>query len=1104
MSSKIVQVIHAEAQKSLWGDGKLDESGPMLLLLALVATTPPLALSPASPPTSKRVDILVAPPCLSTFRGSGRVGSLADDHAAAHGGSSSARAMGPAGLFRNDVLLVTDPENVDGPGPKALLEAIADADADIGVDPVTTELVAEHHWALKSPEELSFLMPGGPDGLLEAIRARGDRRGQSPDLSVVPISIVRLRSARTGAAALLVRLLQPDLPGMHGDTDANLSSARPDVGRATPTGPIIDVNVGVSPSEDGAPPSLTAPIDPASSTTTAITSTSSGTSSSPLMPSTDPLAWDNFFVMVNTLQTGAGEAKLVSSMLSMGGPARLKVDLDNARREAAAANVPALVLMTGGIAGYPPLPGVCAEAARIVRPDVVLPRQVDLARGGPALKGWAKIAGVPMVAANLLVGTEHFQSTLVRDVNGKRIAIVGVVDPDLQVLLPEAAQASLTITDPINAATEAVEALLADATPPDLIIVAASSRNLVERMATIAGVDIVVGGIDGRTDSLHTKTVVTIEGRREETREPAPSLITFGSIVSVRRLRARFDVAGGLAQVEDDAPPVNGWSPQDHTFARPFRAALLQDITRDADLLLPKLDGLLAAAPTAAALARGRDIAYRGRFVTVPASASPMWSDALFHRLAANAIVQGLDVDVAFTANTARSSDLGNSAVAKRFVRDWLAGKGPLEVVAMPGAALKALIATVATQESAHHPALWVYSAAVDAKEGVVRGRPIDNAVTYRVALDEKTARRRDIAAIIAGLPAIRGFARRGADGAERIRFDADDAGQMVNADEVVIAVLEEARRNDAGAAVSSPAAGTNDVRTLASLLLDTSAVVRPEWRLTVDTFELRGTGGQTSENIAAFAETKETRASQPGFLQIGAKANASLLYDTAPFAWESRLRLQYDTILLDVEGAPAVPQDTVDDIVLSTEGRLNSISLQSDSGAFRIVPFAQVALDSELTPTANAENPDGPPLPQQALIRQSVGIAAYPGSYAKEIRLGLLLQEDAGDALAGVGDVRFDFGAGVEWHLQVPIWKVIFSSDVDVRYFIPDGDDRPSDLALRAQLVHKLALPLTPRTSVFVFFDAMMLVGKVASNDELGYNGIIGGGAQFSDLFRF
>jgi hypothetical protein len=78
-----------------------------------------------------------------------------------------------------------------------------------------------------------------------------------------------------------------------------------------------------------------------------------------------------------------------------------------------------------------------------------------------------------------------------------------------------------------------------------------------------------------------------------------------------------------------------------------------------------------------------------------------------------------------------------------------------------------------------------------------------------------------------------------------------------------------------------------------------------------------------------------------------------------------------------------------------------------------------------------------------------------------------------------------------------------MFQSELDARYFVPDGDDRLVDLALRAQAVERLVWPLTDTLSMFVFVDVFVLQGKTASNAAVAFNAITGVGLNFSQVWR-
>jgi hypothetical protein len=214
--------------------------------------------------------------------------------------------------------------------------------------------------------------------------------------------------------------------------------------------------------------------------------------------------------------------------------------------------------------------------------------------------------------------------------------------------------------------------------------------------------------------------------------------------------------------------------------------------------------------------------------------------------------------------------------------------------------------------------------------------------------------------------------------------------------------------------------------------------------------------------------------------------------------------------VLLDI---PEVPVNVLlneqrDDAVLSTELRLNRVRLGVADDGFEIVPYLQGNLDSELTATPDKTRPDVW-FPHQALVRESLGLVAFPGPVVREVRVGLLAQHDASEAIdalldGGSGVVAHDVGFVVGYKASVPLWQQLtFQSELDARYFVPDGDDRPVDLALRAQAIERLVWPLTDTLSMFVFVDVFVLQGKTEANAALAYNAITGLGLNFSNVWR-
>jgi len=166
------------------------------------------------------------------------------------------------------------------------------------------------------------------------------------------------------------------------------------------------------------------------------------------------------------------------------------------------------------------------------------------------------------------------------------------------------------------------------------------------------------------------------------------------------------------------------------------------------------------------------------------------------------------------------------------------------------------------------------------------------------------------------------------------------------------------------------------------------------------------------------------------------------------------------------------------------------------------VVPFSRLALDSEFTPTPRSPS-EGTFFPHQALIRQELGVVANPDKIIKEIRLGALVQEDVGETFEG-GRVYLDYGLTLGAKLSFPLLVFRFESTNDLRYLVPDSDDRVQDLALRFQSVNRLIIPVGKSFQFFVFGDFFSVRGKLPINREFGFSSVFGGGLSFDRTLRF
>ena len=243
------------------------------------------------------------------------------------------------------------------------------------------------------------------------------------------------------------------------------------------------------------------------------------------------------------------------------------------------------------------------------------------------------------------------------------------------------------------------------------------------------------------------------------------------------------------------------------------------------------------------------------------------------------------------------------------------------------------------------------------------------------------------------------------------------------------------------------------------ALFLDRSGVLTDKLTLGFEELSLQGMAFRNSDNIALFAAAR----------------------------------------VFDIPGAVIQPQEQRDDVVASTELRVNKVKVGIADDDFQVIPFVQAAFDTEVTATQDPGDPTKT-LPHQLVLRESAGLVAYPGPMVRELRLGGLVQQDFSEA----GGVHNDFGVVAAYKIRVPlVWQLLYDSELDLRYLVPDADDRPSDLALRVQSTHKIVLPLSQSIAFFVFVDAFVVTGKTAANSDLGWNGIVGAGMQFVDMWK-
>jgi hypothetical protein len=722
----------------------------------------------------------------------------------------------------------------------------------------------------------------------------------------------------------------------------------------------------------------------------------------------------------------------------------------------------------------------CGEVLEALRPDAALPHSGDLASGAAALV--ASRQTVPWVMTNLRPVEERPDLSTYRLLRrGDTVVVVlGLLSPQTLSTLDAAKRGAWKYVPTAAAVAAALrEVRVRLGRPADVVIALtnASPSSLEEAVAGLEGVHVVIG--KGQTPGGQVLRSVTAE---HSVVPRSPLALWFHGRAALGHLSVARPSSEALRvefvdeRIEDD---MAAQAPAEPAALKDFKDELIAA----SKVVFPDPDAFLRAHEELAPLLWGPRVV-NGMSVDVnPPSAPPQLVDPVWLTFVANTVQRSLDVDVTLVRNRPRHSQI-LGPVVRAIAQAWLMDQDELRVVDVRGAALLGVVPLLTRFGPDAEPADLVMASGLVPGSGRVAGRAIDPRATYRVA----------VGASVFDLPAF----------AEALSSSTPASGVTPSSVQTIVMQRLESAIDAAGGFLPG------QEQALLADVLPQGAEKVARWSVAVDELSGSGIAFRNSDGIANYAITRETRATNPNLFQGGLRVSGATLFDGPSIAWETRLRVEYDGVLLDI---PEVPVNVLlneqrDDAVLSTELRLNRVRLGVADDGFEIVPYLQGNLDSELTATPDKTRPDAW-FPHQALVRESLGLVAFPGPVVREVRVGLLAQHDASEAVdalidGGSGVVAHDVGFVVGYKASVPLWQQLtFQSELDARYFVPDGDDRPVDLALRAQAIERLVWPLTDTLSMFVFVDVFVLQGKTEANAALAYNAITGLGLNFSNVWR-
>lgn len=833
---------------------------------------------------------------------------------------------------------------------------------------------------------------------------------------------------------------------------------------------------------------------------------------------TDHRAYNLLPTFETHVDTADDHATLVSMGKRHGSPAVMKSTLDAVIAQARRVSPPVVIHAGGGpaveVEGHVEL---CGKALQAAAYDAIGIRIAELDLGADGLTAFQKKFDLPFVAANLRVAKTKKRPvprfrTFER--NGQTIAIVGVISPQVLDRLPTKSRKQWTI-DPFRPALVAARLGIRrrlGRDPDVLIVIGAMADADLASLSKAEGVDVVLARFDRYGDHTLREEVIRISperGGREGAVQAMPLLDANVSPYGVGRLSFAFDPprvttgsAGStiaLPRLRElrhrHIPAVHDRPANDEAreFAKPRNAILARVINEGSQTVIPNLSLYLDIEGVREMAFGDRVLSHYG-YRDRPQSNVPSFSDPLWMRLVANIMREELGADFAISRNLERG-DTVTGPLPRIVVESWLPLAPQVSRIELAGAQVLELLAAVRRHNQKAEPRRLLFAAGVDLDRAKIAGRRIDPQLRYTVAVTDE----------VLAYPALSGiFAKAvGRDVNWRV-----DGATVVAAGEKSLAlrdlVLFSLDQNVDDSGTFRPEKHATIRRWLAD---DTDTLVG-QWRLAFEDLSLNASGYRNSSNISLFAGSRETRATTPNLFQLGLNGRMSATYDGPTVAWESGAIAQLSSILLDIEGADLPLQEQRDDALLYTEGRLNWLAATLFNDAFRAVPFARLAVDSEFTPTPkNANDASAGNFPHQVLLQQSVGAALFFSPWLKELRLGFLVQEDLSELTTGAFElesVHYDVGLQLGYRAAIPLWRFVLESNLDMRYLAPDPDDRVNDLSLRLQAVNKLILPFSSDLSVFAFVDVFVLNGKLDANREFAASAMVGAGVRYNRIFAF
>lgn len=697
------------------------------------------------------------------------------------------------------------------------------------------------------------------------------------------------------------------------------------------------------------------------------------------------------------------------------------------------------------------------------------PGEAELLAGLEGLQGEAEAIGAALVSVNLLRadGELAFQPWVIRELDGRRVALVGWTDPAALGRLQPAIRGSLK-PRAMGAVQEALAGLAYGADRPDLVVLfGVGARNVAGQ---VPAVDIVLGDFTTALRMARWEEVdeASLRARSEEhPRARAPALVTRLGGHMIGRIDVDFDDQSGAlsglrhlrARIAEDHPPD------------PDRIREVQEIRQGTyaameDVLVPELSGL-------------PDVSRRG----LPAPPAELDAGA-FAQLAANLLMDRTGGDLALLRPLPEPVTVPGDTLSL-YVDASLSVADEVVVIEVTGAQLKLLLRIVEPRipkpgqpghGAAEDAASWAWSAGMvpAGKKVKVRGRLVQDDEPMLLATTDFFASDPAFAAVVAKARSWHTFR-----GTGWVRVPSGPGGQPWRLHDLVKDGLTDLR-------TEHPDFGAAYARRLTPLVADHST--RRTGRLT---FELDGLSALVTGSVGVgaregYEESRESRVNQSNSLNTALRGRLALV-------WQDRVGSMtgYGLGAFGRSRLPEVddPVEIEDNLEFGALGTLRLASLKGPKATVPLSTFVQSAFDTEFSAQ---EDEVGNKLPLQRILRTTGGLMLGKYTVLKSARAGFFVEYDFS---ADTGPVAP--GVNVVLLAQRTLAPVRWTALADLKGYFPTPDDSAEDLAFTLQLRAEVGVQplkrLIPGLAVGGFADALVFQGKLDSNDQVGMHLLLG-----------